>query len=201
MPITGVGYTALVIGMVGLIEDIDYMIPSHFQNEGDLIYLIGQSKPEIGGSEFLKEHYGLITGDCPSIDLNLEKKTLQIVLRAIRNRWISSAHDLSDGGFAIALAEACIMNEDEFIGAVVDLNENNMLPEYLLFSESQSRFLISLNPSNKEKLENLFSQSSIDISYIGKVGGNSLRINNWIDVPLETLQRIYYQTIPEAMNL
>ena len=194
-------YPTPVIGMVGLIEDIDYMIPSHFQNEGDLIYLIGQTKPEIGGSEFLKEHYGLITGDCPSIDLNLEKKTLQIVLRAIRNRWISSAHDLSDGGFAIALAEACIMNEDEFIGAVVDLNENNMLPEYLLFSESQSRFLISLNPSNKEKLENLFSQSSIDISYIGKVGGNSLRINNWIDVPLETLQRIYYQTIPEAMNL
>jgi phosphoribosylformylglycinamidine synthase II len=194
-------YPTPVIGMVGIIEDIDYMTLSHFQNEGDLIYLIGQTKPEIGGSEFLMEHYGMVTGDCPFIDLNIEKRTHQMILKAIRSGWIKSAHDLSDGGLAVALAEACIMNEDKFIGAVVDSNENNMLPEYLLFSESQSRFLISINPANKENLENLFHQSSLNIFYIGKVGGNSLRINNWVDVPLETMQRIYYRTIPEAMSL
>lgn len=193
-------YPTPVVGMVGLIEDISYMTPAYFQDEGDLIYLIGQTKPEIGGSEFLKEYYGLVTGDCPTIDLDIEKKTQRTVLKAIRNGWIKSAHDLSDGGLAVALAEACIMNEDRHIGAKIDINVDNLLPQYFLFSESQSRFLLSINPLHRDNLEKLFNQTAIDISYIGKVEGDSLIINNWIELPLKTLHQIYYKTIPKIMN-
>lgn len=193
-------YPTPVVGMVGLIEDISYMTPAYFRDEGDLICLVGQTKPEIGGSEFLKEYYGLVTGDCPTIDLEIEKKTQQTVLEAIRDGWIKSVHDLSDGGLAVALAESCIMNEDKFKGAQISIKEKNLLPEYRLFSESQSRFLLSINPIHKDKIEKLFSQMSIEISFIGKAGGDSLNINNWIDVPLKTLEQIYYQAIPEIMN-
>ena len=194
-------YPTPVIGMVGLIEDISHMTPAYFQHEGDLIYLIGETKPEIGGSEFLKEHYGLVTGDCPSINLELEKKTQKAVLQAIRNGWIKSAHDLADGGLAIALAECCIINEDNPIGASIQLTQNNLLPEYLLFSESQSRFLLSTTPQFKDQLENHFHSQSIEVSFLGKTGGNVLRINGWIDLQLKTLLHAYYQPIPKAMNL
>jgi phosphoribosylformylglycinamidine synthase II len=194
-------YPTPVIGMVGLIEDISHITPAYFQDEGDLIYLIGQTKAEIGGSEFLKEYYGLVTGDCPSIDLELERKTQRAVLQAIRNGWIKSAHDLADGGLAVALAECCIMNEEDSIGATIQLAQNNLMPEYLLFSESQSRFILSINPQFKKEIENHFLEISLEVALVGKVGSNALKINNWIELPLETLRHVYYQTIPEAMSL
>ncbi len=194
-------YPTPVVGMVGLIEDISHITTAYFRDEGDLIYLIGDTKPEIGGSEFLKEYHGLITGNCPGIDLEIEKKIQQAVLQAIRKGWIKSAHDLSDGGLAVALAECCIMNQDHPIGASIQSYENNLSPEYLLFSESQSRFLLSTNPALKEDVEKFFRESSVVIYWIGKVGGSSLKINDWLELPLETLRRIYYQTIPELMTL
>jgi len=194
-------YPTPVVGMVGLVEDIVHITPAYFRDEGDLIYLIGETQPEIGGSEFLKQHYGLVTGNCPEINLEVEKKTQQTVLQAIRNGWIKSAHDVSDGGLAVALAECCIVNEEHPIGATVQTNQNNLLPEYFLFSESQSRFLLSIDAAYQEEVETLFKESSIDISSIGRIGGDSLKINDWIDLPLQTLQHIYYQTIPELMDI
>lgn len=194
-------YPTPVVGMVGLVEDIVHITPAYFRDEGDLIYLIGETQPEIGGSEFLKQHYGLVTGNCPEINLEVEKKTQQTVLQAIRNGWIKSAHDVSDGGLTVALAECCIVNEEHPIGATVQTNQNNLLPEYFLFSESQSRFLLSIDAAYQEEVETLFKESSIDISSIGRIGGDSLKINDWIDLPLQTLQHIYYQTIPELMDI
>lgn len=194
-------YPTPVIGMMGLIEDISHMTQAYFQHEGDLIYLIGEIKPEIGGSEFLKEHYGLVKGNCPSINLELEKKTQKAVLQAIRNGWVKSAHDLADGGLAIALAECCIMNEDSPIGATIQLTQNNLLPEYILFSESQSRFLLSTTSQFKDQLENHFRGRSIEVSFLGNTGGNLLSVNGWIDLQLETLRHAYYRTIPRTMNL
>jgi len=194
-------YPTPVIGMVGLIENISHITTAYFQDEGDLIYVIGQTKPEIGGSEFLKEYHGLVTGDSPAIDLETEKKAHQAVLQAIRNGWVKSAHDLADGGLAVALAECCIMNGEDSIGATIELAQNNLLPEYLLFSESQSRFLLSINPLFIKEIENHFGKSLLEIALIGNVGGTTLKINNWIELPLETLYDIYYRTIPEAMSL
>jgi phosphoribosylformylglycinamidine synthase II len=194
-------YPTPVIGMVGLIEDIKHVTQAYFKQEGHLIYLIGDTKPEIGGSEFLKEYYGIVSGDCPSLDLVIEKNTQQTLLTAIRKGWIESAHDLSDGGLAVALAECCIINKSNPIGAQISIPDIQMRPEWFLFSESQSRIVISVKSENKKHVENQFANQSIPIALIGKTGGKYFKINDWISVSLKDLNEIYYQTIPKQIEL
>jgi len=193
-------YPTPVIGMVGLIEDIEHITPAYFQNEEDLIYLVGKTKQEIGGSELLKEYYGIISGDCPSIHLENERKYQQIVFDAIKNGWIESAHDLSDGGLAVALAESCIANREKPMGALVNIKIYKMRPEHFLFSESQSRFLISVNPQNESELITFFSKNSVLYSKIGKVYGKELIINDWIKLDLDTLSKLYFEPIHNLME-
>jgi phosphoribosylformylglycinamidine synthase II len=194
-------YPTPVIGMVGLLEDIHLMTQAYFKMEGHLIYLIGDTKPEIGGSEFLKEYYAIVTGDCPSLDLDLEKKTQQTLLTVIKKGWIESAHDLSDGGLAIALAECCIINKRNPIGAKILIPNIQMRPEWFLFSESQSRIVISVKSENQKQVEDQFANQSIPIALVGETGGDRFKINDWISVSLVDLSEIYYQTIPKQIEL
>ena len=193
-------YPTPTIGMVGLIEDISHITPAYFRQEGDLIYLVGETKPEIGGSEFLKEYYDLITGDCPTLDLALAHKTNQIVLKAIRSGLVQSAHDLADGGLAVALAESCIINQEQPLGATVKIDFSDIRPEWVLFSESQSRFLISIRESHQKDFESLFENQELSITYLGRVSGNFLRINSVIELPLSQLNEIYFETIGKIMG-
>ncbi|RKY48115.1 MAG: phosphoribosylformylglycinamidine synthase subunit PurL, partial [Candidatus Neomarinimicrobiota bacterium] len=103
-------YPTVVVGMLGLIKDISHITTPWFKNEGDFIILIGNIKGELGGSEYLKVIHGLVKGDAPSIDLEFERRIHDAVLEAIRKGIVNSAIDISDGGLAIALAEACIKN-------------------------------------------------------------------------------------------
>ncbi len=192
-------YPTPTIGMVGLVEDLAHLTPAYFRREGDLIYLIGETKAEIGGSEFLKEYYGLVTGDIPSLDLELEKKTQQALLAAIRQGWVQSAHDVSDGGLAVALAECCIINREKPSGATVKVDFGAMRPEWFLFSESQSRFLISVPPERREEVESFFQKQGLPLAYLGAVGGDRLKINQVIDLPLKKLSEVYFETIGRMM--
>jgi phosphoribosylformylglycinamidine synthase len=194
-------YPTPVIGMLGLIEDLEHITPAYFQNKGDLIYLVGKTKPEIGGSELLKEYYGIISGDCPSIDLEIEKKNQETILIAIQNGWIESAHDLSDGGLAVALAESCIINRGYPLGALINIKLDEMRTEHFLFSESQSRFLLTVNPINESKLISFFNNNSVIFSKIGKVYGQDLIINDWIKLDLDTLSGYYFETIQNRMEI
>lgn len=193
-------YPTPVIGMVGVIEDIKDITTAEFKKEGDLIYLIGETGMDIGGSEFLKEYYHLVTGDCPQIDLEKEFHLQQVLLQAIRNGWIVSAHDVSDGGLAVALAEACIINKNKPLGAVVQIPESSLRPEWSLFSESQSRVVISIAPHHKKVIEDFFKKQQIPLYPLGKVSGNRLVIGKWIDVPLTKILKIYYHTIQDKME-
>jgi phosphoribosylformylglycinamidine synthase len=193
-------YPTPTIGMVGLIEDLAHITPAYFRQEGDLIYLIGETKPEIGGSEFLKEYYGKVSGDCPALDLKMEHHTHLTVLQAIRSGWVQSAHDLADGGLAVTLAECCIINREAPIGAEVQIDFGKMRPEWFLFSESQSRFLVSVKPENQHHFEAFFSGRHLPLTHLGKTSGNRLRINNMIDLPLVRLDEIYFETIGKIME-
>jgi len=193
-------YPTPVIGMVGLVEDIDHITSANFKREGDLIYLIGKTLPEIGGSEFLKEYYGLVTGDCPALDLQWEKTIQQALLESIRQGWIQSAHDLSDGGLAVAVAECCLIDWDHPIGVDISIPRPEMRPEWFLFGESQSRILVSVKPEFQSSVEEFFRQEQIPLSLLGQVGGSNLRINDWIDIPVSQLSEIYYQTIEKKME-
>ena len=105
------------IGMVGILPNIEKHCTQTFKNEGDVILLLGETKDELGGSEYLKVIHNKVTGDCPSLDLEKEKALQRTVYEAIQQDLLSSAHDCSEGGFAVALAECCISDKNKIIGA------------------------------------------------------------------------------------
>ncbi len=111
------------IGMIGLVEHIDHITTQWFKDDGDVIFLLGENKEELGASEYLHTIYNVTKGDVPELDLDAEKKIQDALLGAIRNGIIKSAHDCSEGGLATAIAESCISNDDNKIGASIQLND------------------------------------------------------------------------------
>ncbi|MFW6269969.1 MAG: phosphoribosylformylglycinamidine synthase subunit PurL, partial [Bacillota bacterium] len=141
-------YPTPVLGMVGVMDNVENATSSFFKEEGDIIYLIGETGEELGGSEYLSHIHELEKGLPPAIDLNLERDLQQLVLDLINTGKIKSAHDAADGGLAVALAESCIQGE---IGAKIELdNKNEIRKDALLFGESASRIIISTDGDNKE---------------------------------------------------
>jgi len=192
-------YPTPVIGMVGLIEKLENVTSAEFKNEGDLIYVLGEDYEEVGGSEYLKEIYGLVTGEIPRIDLQTEKDLQSLLLELIDSGLINSAHDVSDGGILTSLAESCIINHENMIGARVKIHIKTR-EDFTFFSETQSRVVVSVNPENKEKFEKIASKSFTPFIYIGKTGGKSLCINDQYDFPLNLLARLYYSSIEKKME-
>ncbi|HWL39615.1 MAG TPA: phosphoribosylformylglycinamidine synthase subunit PurL, partial [Gemmatimonadaceae bacterium] len=140
----GAVYPTPVVGMVGLIEDLSYVTRATFRQDGDAILLLGEMGGELGGSEYLATIHGAVLGPPPACDVAREKATIDALLEAIRSGVVSSAHDCSDGGMAIALAECCIADPEAESGAEVDLSRWGHLPNRaLLFGETQGRFVIS----------------------------------------------------------
>jgi phosphoribosylformylglycinamidine synthase len=143
-------YPTPVVGMVGLVTDLDHITTQHFKQNGDLIYLVGETKDEFGGSELQKLLNGRVFGKAPELDVTVEKERQNQVLAAIRTGVVQSAHDLSEGGLAVALAESLFANEK--LGAEVSIVGNSVSA---LFSETQSRFLLTVKPEHKDEFERL----------------------------------------------
>ena len=192
-------YPTPVIGMIGLIDDIKHITPSAFQKEGDLVYLIGETRNELGGSEYLKVIHDKVGGFPPEIDLKIEKSTNEVVLNALESGYIVSAHDVSDGGLAIALAECCIIDKSNQIGITANV-KCELTGHQLFFSESQSRYILSINPEHKSEFESICNSNEIIFQNIGTTGGDHLNINNKLNISLSELSNIYFNTIPEIMN-
>lgn len=152
-------YPTPVVGMVGLVENLKHVTTQHFKKAGDLIYLLGDTKDEFGGSELQKLVYGKIFGKAPELDLEVEASYQAKILTAIKNGLVASAHDVAEGGVAVALAESVIGSNG--LGAEVEL-EGAVVSA--LFSESQSRFILSVKPENQIEFEGL-----TDAVLIGKV--------------------------------
>lgn len=152
-------YPTPVIGMVGLIEKVEHITTQHFQTPGDLIYLIGETKADFNGSELQKLQNGSINGRLMAFDLLEEKQNQAIVLSAIQAGLVKSAHDCAEGGLAVALAESAFKKN---VGISVQLD----LPQSWLFSETQSRFVLSIAPENQTAFEALAGDSA---SLVGKV--------------------------------
>lgn len=192
-------YPTPVIGMLGLIENVKMITTAFFKDEGDLIYLLGETKPEIGGSEFLKLFYNRVEGDIPQIDLQFEKKLINTLLLLIDEGLIKSAHDISDGGLAVALAECCVMNRKKKIGASISLNFK-FRKDFYLFSETQSRIIISIDRNNKSELERILIENELPFEEIGVVGGEFLKINDVVRLNLNQIDEAYYNSLPAIME-
>lgn len=194
-------YPTPIIGMVGLIPDLDQVVTQGWKTEGDLVYLVGATLPEVGGSEYQKLRLGRITGRPPYIDLQVEQATQQAILTAIRKGLVQSAHDLAEGGIAVALAEACISGEQ---GVEVAL-ASDLRPDLFLFSESQSRFLLSINPADREAFEGLLAEAKLPFAQIGQVRGDGAFILKYgdhalIETDVEKLSAAWKGAIPCLMN-
>lgn len=187
------------IGMIGLIEDTAHITTQWFKNNGDDILLIGQSKNELGASEYLHTIYHQTKGDIPEIDLEFEKKLQETLLEAIKAGEIVSAHDCSEGGLAIALAEGCITNREKQIGATVEIKDD-LRTDALLFGESQSRVLLSVQPQKTAELIKRFESAGIPVAKIGQVGGDSFKINSLIDKKLDQLNSAYFDAMHRSIE-
>ncbi len=187
------------IGMLGLIENVDSMLTAYFKNEGDVVFVIGADRCEIGGSEYLSIIHGLIKGECPDVNLSQEKLINDVVLELNGMKLLKSAHDVSDGGIGTALAECCIMNRNENIGCSVNLHHKNRF-DYSLFSESQGRILISVARENCKNVSDLLSDRGIQFEEIGVTGGDELVINDKIKLGLDVLSDRYYNSIHKIME-
>lgn len=192
-------YPTPTIGMVGLVEDLKHITTSYFKDEGDVVYLLGEDKEELGGSEYLKVVNNIVAGDCPSIDLDREKKLQETLLNLIREGLIKSAHDISEGGIAAAIAECCIINEEKQIGCEIEIPIKSR-KDFSLFSESQSRVILSVSKEKISELESALNRSGVKFTRLGVVTGSSLKIKNLFEVSLNELSEIYYSTIPGIMS-
>jgi len=190
-------YPTPVIGMVGLLTDVSKCCTLSFKAEGDLIALLGDSFDELGGSEYLAVIHGRVQGKPPALDLAKEKALHRLVLAAIEQGLVHSAHDLAEGGLAIAVAECLFEHE---IGARLELSTDGLRPDSLLFGESQSRVVLSLPPENLPALQELAAREQVPLRVIGRTGGDRLQIivdgGQRVDLPVARLQAAWREGIP-----
>ena len=184
-----------IIGMVGLHESLDHITPSHFQAAGDAIYLVGETKAEFGGSEIQNIVDGKYAGKAPVIDLEIEAKRQKNLLEAIQQGVVVSAHDLAEGGLAVALAESMFNNKG--LGVNVNLTGDATVE---LFSESQSRFIVTVKADNKARFEAMIQ----DAKEIGAVTSDhtfNVNVNNQIVIQedVEGLSSLWAEAIPSLL--
>ncbi len=202
-------YPTPVVGMLGLIEDVEKRCTSEFKREGEIIALIcGWSTNDesrcdlnsLGGSEYLKIVHGLAVGKPPALLMEKEKRVHRAVLKAIDELLLSSAHDCSEGGLATALAEGCIMGD---VGAKISLIAN-CGPAAALFAETQSRVVVSLPIEKLSRLREIAEEEQVQITVLGKTGGDKLEIKvndePVISVKIKDLSEAWRGSIPSAME-
>jgi len=192
-------YPTPIIGMVGVIDDISTFVTPWFKNEGDLIILLGETKEEIGGTDYLEVILHQERGYPPSLDLNMEKKLQRLCLTAIQEGLVVSAQDCSEGGLAVTLAECCMMSPDRNIGAKLSINLGKIRMDAALFGESQSRIILSLPKSNLNAVKKIAHSEGVPLQVIGSVGGGHLEVSfndvEKADVP------VIYQPVQKMKDL
>ena len=183
-------YPTPTIGMVGLIDKVERVVTPWFKTAGDAVALLGRTREELGGSEYLKVVHGLTRGTPPWIDLKMERAVQLCCLEAIEQELLSSAHDVSEGGLAVALAECCFGNPERPLGVRIETREM-IRGDASLFSESQSRIVISMKEGNVDRLKEIAARHNVPMQIIGSVGGNRFTIQPLMQLPIDELKTIW----------
>ena len=185
------------IGVVGLLENVSLAVPAAFRGSEDVVILLGTTRPELGASEYLAVRHGLERGAPPALDLEAEKRLHELLVLAASRGLLRSAHDCSEGGAAIALAECAIRSD---VGVDVALPELGGRPELALFSESAGRVIVSCVESEVEALLALARANQVPASRIGLTGGARIRIAPGVDVSLAEAHDVWARTLPEVLG-
>jgi len=195
----GAVYPTPVIGMVGLLEDINDFTSASFKDDGDFIIALGSINSTLGGSEYLKTIYGKIEGPIHNFDIESELSVQKLCLNAIKQGFIKSAHDLSDGGLAVNISES-ILFSNKGIGAKINLSRK-LRDDELLFGECQSVIIVTIEEINLHKLVSMANKLNVYTQTIGKVtDDNKLLINDLINIDRDLLDEAYYNSIKEIME-
>ena len=188
-------YPTPTVGLVGLLDDVNLHATSAFKDEGDVVVLVGESLEELGGSEYLKAEYGLVAGRPPALDLELERDVQAAVRDAIRAGLVKSAHDCSEGGIAVTLAESCLAGN---IGADVHL-EDGLQPAASLFGETQSRIVITCADEDAEALVEHLLAREVPYAVLGSEGGERLTICEKLDLTVDELRDAFEPTLERLL--
>jgi phosphoribosylformylglycinamidine synthase len=193
-----------IVGCLGHLADAGARLTASFRGEGDLVVLLGGGEPSLGGSEYLWVVHGIQRGLPPRVDLETERRLAALLPRAAAQGLLRSAHDLADGGLAVALAEACALG----LGADVALPAGGR-PDLLLFGECHGTALGSVSPADLPELERLGAEDGVAVRAVGRVGGDRLRIalppaDGWpaaaIAVEVSALVRAHLTGLPAALG-
>ena len=208
IPVTGgnvslynqTGETAIlptpVVAVLGVIEDVTKRTATAFTAEGETVLLLGETAEELSGSEWANVVHGHLGGLPPKVKLAEEKKLAEVMTAASRDGLVTSAHDLSDGGLAIALAEASFRNG---IGASVDLAGVHEDPFVALFSESSARVLVTVTAEQAEAFKALAAEHGVKVTELGTTGGTDLAVAGQFTVPVAEVKAAWQATLPAAM--
>jgi phosphoribosylformylglycinamidine synthase len=178
------------VGMVGLLSKVERAVTPWFKSAGDIVVLLGRTREELGGSEYLKRIHGMVKGTPPWIDLKLERAVQDCCLAAIDRGIVRSAHDVSDGGLAVTLAECCVGGPEKPMGLRIDSNEM-IRGDALLFSESQSRIVVSVREQDLSRLEEIAAHHNAPMQVIGSTGGARFVVQPLLQLPVEELKTIW----------
>jgi len=197
-------YPTPAIGMIGIIDDTARLCTRGFKNEDDIIILFGETKEELGASEYLKEIHGVVRGPVPEINLEREKRIRTAVLECIKKGYLNSAHDCSEGGLAVAVAESCFGDGRRILGAVIDNLKEKIRLDALLFGESQSRVIASANKIMFNQVRKIAEKEGAPVTVIGRAGGRRLSIfrgqRKVVDVPVKSLYKTWSLSIEKRLE-
>ena len=164
------------VAMVGLISDERHITRQFFKSAGDVIILLGDLGDELGASHFMKVCHGRKEGLPPRLSFEREIAVQKALRSLIHSGLVKSAHDCSEGGLAVALAESCF-NPEQRLGAAVTLQAHHLRADVTLFNESQSRVVISVSPQNAARVLEQLQSEGVSGAQIGTVGGDKLSID------------------------
>ncbi len=198
-----------VVGMVGLLSRVDRAVPSHARAAGDAILILGETRAELGASQLWEAVYGLVGGVPPRVDLAAERRLVDYLVTAAERGLLRSAHDCSQGGLAVALAEVAMGGayEDTGFGLEADLAAyGSTLPSLeLLFSESQARAIVTCRPERAAALTALAQEIGVPAQRIGTVGERG-GVVRWqlrdatVAHPVDRLRQVYFSSLSRRMG-
>jgi phosphoribosylformylglycinamidine synthase len=191
-------YPTPVVGMLGIVKDISRYCATPFKKKGDMVFLLGEFSPltsssqlssynGLGASEYLELVHGLVRGK-PGINLDMEKRVQRCCLEAIKRGLIKSAHDCSEGGLLVAIAESCICGDIGFKGESWKVKGRL---DSAFFGEHQSRIVVSLSVNSVVKLSKVARKWRVPLTLLGRIGGRRLMVEGYIDLPLAKAEKAW----------
>jgi phosphoribosylformylglycinamidine synthase II len=185
-----------VVGVLGSLGDYRLRVPSGFPSPGLAVYLLGESFAELGGSEFAESVLGVVAGSPPALDLEAERRLQDLLQEVAAGDLLASAHDCSDGGVAVALAECAILGGHGFAVTV----DGDMPPHVLLFGESASRVVVSVATEREGSLRGLAATRGVPFRRLGETGGPRAVIDGFVDATVTELTEVWERAIPRLLG-